>query len=164
MARRGLIAGALMAAGVVLAAAFSASAGDDAGRAYGMRAGYGSDPDQFVIGAQADLGKTYKWVHFCPSIDAGIGDHITTIGFNGDFKAFLPLPKSSFAFYGLAGPTIEYWSWDGGASDTEIGIYLGGGVRAAFGGSGWYNFELRAGIGDVPELRILLGVLFGGRS
>jgi hypothetical protein len=158
-----IILSLLIAGLVIIFSASAASAAGDAPRSYGIRAGYGHNPDQFVIGAQADMGDIYSRIHFFPSIDAGFGDHVTTIGFNGDFKVFLPLPESSVSLYGLAGPTIEYWSWDAGGSDTEIGLYLGGGVRMALGGAGWYNLEVRAGIGDVPDLRILIGVLFGGR-
>lgn len=153
-----------LAAGcIVLASAPAAHSSDDLGRGYGVRAGYGTGPDQFVIGAQADMGKIYGNIHFFPSIDAGFGDHVTTICFNGDVKAFLPLPKSSFSLFGFAGPSITYWSPEEGDGDTEIGICLGGGVRAALGTTGWYNLEARVGLGDVPDFRILLGVLFGGR-
>lgn len=153
----------MLAASLVFMASFAAYSADESERCYGVRAGFGGGPDQFVIGAQADMGKIVDKLHFVPSIDAGFGDHMTTIAFNGDLKAFLPLPKSSFSLFGLAGPSITYWSAEGGASDTEIGICLGGGVRAALGDKGWYNLEARFGIGDVPDWRILFGVLLGGR-
>jgi hypothetical protein len=153
----------VLAGWVVLMAAFEAYSADDSERYYGVRAGFGGGPDQFVIGVQADMGKILGNIHFVPSIDAGFGDHLTTIAFNGDLKAFLPLPKSSFSLFGLAGPSIVYWSAEGGGSDTEIGVCLGGGVRAALGDKGWYNLEARFGIGDVPDWRILFGVLLGGR-
>jgi len=155
---RALIAGCLL-----LAAASPALALDDSQRCYGVRAGYGYKPDQFVIGVQADLGKLYSRIHFVPSIDAGFGDDMTTVTFNGDLKAFLPLPKSSVSLYCLAGPALTIWSPKDGDGDTEIGVYLGAGARMALGESGWYNLEVRFGLSDVPDARILLGVLFGGR-
>lgn len=153
----------LAACCVILASACAAYAHDDEGNGYGIRVGYGDGPDQFVIGAQADMGPIWRRVHFVPSIDAGFGNDLTTICFNGDVQAFLPMPKSSFSLYGLIGPTIMYWSPEVGDADTEIGLTLGGGVRAGLGQKGWYNLEARVGIGDVPDFRILLGVLFGGR-
>ncbi|MCU0640266.1 MAG: hypothetical protein MUF59_10430 [Candidatus Krumholzibacteria bacterium] len=147
---------------LVIAATGATFAGDEPGRAYGLRVGFGLDPDQFVVGIQTDLGSVYKNVHFVPSIDAGFGDNITSFGLNGDFKMFLPMPKSEAAIYVLAGPTAEFYSFDG-ETDTEVGLYLGGGVRMGFSDKGWYNLEARIGIGDIPEFRLLLGILFGGR-
>lgn len=148
---------------LVVAAAVAALADDEYGRSYGVRIGYGSDPDQFVVGFQTDLAQVYRNLHFVPSIDAGFGEHVNNLGFNGDLKLFLRLPQATAAFYLLAGPTIEIWDYDVGEADTEIGVYLGGGVQMGFGDKGYYNLEARAGIGDVPEFRILLGILFGGR-
>lgn len=143
--------------------ASAALAQDGEGRAYGLRLGYGMDPDQFVAGLQADMGSIYRNIHFVPSIDGGFGDHVTTLSFNADFKGFLPLPKSSVAFYGLAGPTLTYWMLDEVDDDLEIGLSLGVGARIAFGDSGWYNVEARFGAGDIPEFKILMGLLFGQR-
>ena len=147
---------------ILLMSATAALAGDES-RSYGGRVGYGDDPDQFVCGLQADVGEVYRLTHFVPSIDAGFGNDVTTLTFNGDLKVYLPLPKSTVMFYGLAGPAITIWSADSGGSDTEIGAYLGLGARMGLSTSGWYNLEARFGIGDVPDLRIMLGVLFGGR-
>ncbi len=151
-------------AAAILVSASHALAGDDGGRAYGVRIGYGSDPNQFVAGAQADLGKIYSKLHFVPSVDFGFGDNATTICFNGDLEMFLPLPKSPVAFYGLAGPTFTYWKYENVDGDFEVGLSLGIGARMNFGGSGWYNMEARFGISDIPDFRILLGILFGGRK
>ena len=155
-----------LALAVFVAASVAASAtfahGEE-GRAYGFRLGYGADPDQFVAGIQADFGSIYRNVHFVPSIDGGFGDHVTTLSVNGDIKGFLPLPKSSFSFYGLAGPTLTYWMFDEIDDDLEIGLSLGVGARVGFGESGWYNIEARFGAGDIPEFKILMGLLFGQR-
>lgn len=147
----------------IAALASDGAAQDDTGRAYGLRLGFGADPDQFVAGVQVDTGKLYGPLHFVPSFDAGFGDNVTTLSFNADLKAFLPLPNSSLALYGLAGPTLTYWMLDEVDDDLEIGLSLGIGARAAFGDSGWYNVEARFGAGDIPELRIMLGLLFGQR-
>jgi hypothetical protein len=136
---------------------------DDEGRAFGFRIGYGTDPDQFVVGLQADLGRAYSRLHFVPSFDLGFGDDMTTASLNGDFKFFMPLPKSTVVFYALAGPTLTHWVLDELDDDTEVGISLGFGARVEFGDSGWYNLETRFGVGDIPEFRILAGLLFGKR-
>lgn len=160
--RRSIIGSSLICA-FVLVSAVVASAAEDSGKCYGIRAGYSSKPDQFVIGAQADMGEIYRRVHIVPSIDAGFGDHLTTFAFNGDVQLFVPLPKSISFLYGIAGPTIMIWSPETGDGDTEIGMSLGIGARMPLGNSGWYNVEGRFGIGDIPDVKILLGVFFGGR-
>jgi len=130
---------------------------------YGIRAGYGSNPDQFVIGGQALLGEFMKIARFAPSIDYGSGDNVSTFTFNADVLLLLKPPKSSLAFYVAGGPTVTYWDADKGGSDTEIGATLTGGVRLPMGKAGFYNLEARFGIGDIPDLRILLGIMFGGK-
>jgi hypothetical protein len=160
---RQVILGSILMCSIVLLSAGAASPATDSGKCYGIRGGYSSKPDQFVIGAQADMGEIYSEVHFVPSIDAGFGDHLKTIAFNGDLELFVPLPKSSSSLYGIAGPTIMIWTPDVGNGDTEIGLTLGLGARMPLGGSGWYNVEARFGIGDIPDVKVLLGVFFGGR-
>ena len=153
----------LFAACVILVSAVAANSADESGKCYGIRAGYSSKPDQFVIGAQADMGEIYRRVHIVPSIDAGFGDHLTTFAFNGDIQLFVPLPKSMSSLYGIAGPTIMIWTPEIGDGDTEIGLTLGLGARMPLGNSGWYNVEARFGIGDIPDVKVLLGIFFGGR-
>ena len=160
---RGLIIAALLAA-----AASPARAHEDSERAFGFRLGYGTGPGQFVAGLQMDTGEITRWLHFVPSVDAGFGDDWTTLAINGDLKFFLPLPASGAVLYGLAGPAVTIWWPDEKARpdqerDTDLGVCLGFGVRMEFAKVGWYNIETRFGIGDVPEWRLLIGILFGKR-
>lgn len=157
------IALAAVVAFMIVAPSAMAAYSDDEGKAVGFRVGYGADPDQFVLGLQADLGRAYGRLHFVPSVDLGLGDDMTTLCFNSDFKLFLPLPNSTLLFYGLLGPTLAHWMADDMDDDTEIGFSFGAGARLEFGKSGWYNLEARFGSGDIPELRILAGLMFGKR-
>ncbi len=130
---------------------------------YGIRAGYGSNPDQFVIGAQALMGEFLKVARFAPSIDYGTGDNVSTFTFNADILMLLKPPNSSFAFYAAAGPTLTYWDAEHGGSDTEIGATITAGLRLPMKNTGFYNLEARFGVGDIPDFRILLGIMFGGK-
>ncbi|MFZ5980867.1 MAG: hypothetical protein ACOYVF_09580 [Candidatus Zixiibacteriota bacterium] len=129
---------------------------------FGVRGGYSSNPDQVVFGAQAMFGKFMKVARFVPSFDFGTGDNITTYTFNGDFRLTMKIPNSSLSLYGAAGPTVIYWDADKGGTDTEIGATLTGGVAFPMGGKGQYNLEARFGIGDVPDFKIMFGIMFGG--
>jgi hypothetical protein len=131
----------------------------------GLRAGFGINPDQVVVGAQGQLsGKKLKAFSLAPSVDFGFGDNITTICGNVDFLLDLPLPGSEGGFYAGLGPTLTYWDFKNIASDTEIGLSLVGGIRFGLGTKNAYNAEVRFGVGDVPDVRVLFGILFGARK
>ncbi|MBN1211378.1 MAG: hypothetical protein JXA92_02265 [candidate division Zixibacteria bacterium] len=130
---------------------------------FGVRAGYGSEPDQFVIGGRALMGNFLKITRFAPGFDYGTGDNITTYTFNGDVLLLLKLPNSSLALYAAGGPTVTYWDADKGGSDTEVGATIAGGLRLPMGKAGFYELEARFGIGDVPEFKLMFGIMFGGK-
>jgi len=150
--------------GAVIAITLFSSVSVAAGNiGFGVRGGYGSNPDQLVFGAQAVFGQFLKVTRFVPSFDFGTGDDITTYTFNGDFRLMMNIPNSSLALYGAAGPTLTYWKADkGDGSDTEVGATLTAGLKFPMGGTGQYNLEARFGIGDVPDFKIMLGIMFGG--
>ncbi len=128
---------------------------------FGVRAGFGLEPDQFVIGGQAVFGRYLKIFRFAPSVDLGFGDDMTTYNVNGDFRVSLSPPGSTTALYVAGGPTISHFEFDNG-NDTEVGLSLVGGVNFPMSGSGSYNAEFRYGVGDIPEVRFLFGISFGG--
>lgn len=128
---------------------------------YGIRAGFGLNPDQFVVGAQTLLGEALRILRFAPSFDFGVGDSQTTYALNGDFTLQLPLPRARSQLYLGAGPALVVWNPDGGGADTEVGLNVLGGVRLATHGRTVYTVEARFGVGDAPDFRLLLGVLFG---
>jgi hypothetical protein len=132
-----------------------------AGSGFGGRVGVGFDPDQFVVGVQADVGPALRVARFVPSVDLGMGGDFTTFAINGDVIVRIFLPKSSAALYGGAGPTLVYWDPDEGDGDLEIGLSLVAGLRLPLATRHVYNIETRFGVSDVPDVRILLGVLFG---
>jgi hypothetical protein len=102
---------------------------------------------------------------FTPSFDAGFGDDQTVYGFNGDLILPLYSPASSMlGFYVGGGPTISILDIDGGGNDTELGLSAIGGTRFAAGSRSAYTLEARFGVGDVPDFRILFGILFGART
>ena len=129
---------------------------------FGLRTGMSVNPDQFVVGAQAILGRTLKVARFAPSVDAGFGDDLTTVLVNGDVRiSLLTLPRAGTSLYGAVGPTLAMYDSDKGGSDTEIGLTLTAGLRLPMGSSNAYNLEARFGVGDVPDFRLLFGIMFG---
>lgn len=128
----------------------------------GIRAGYGVNPDQFIIGGQAIMGALKGRVDFSPSLDYGTGDNVSLITANLDGSLNLVSPPGAkFLFYVGGGPTLVFVDPDNGDSDTEIGLTLLGGVKIAAGEKNFYNLVARFGIGDVPDFKILFGYMFG---
>lgn len=129
-----------------------------------LRAGAGINPDQFVIGVQTVVGHIFRspFPRFAPSADIGFGDDVTVITFNPDFRLIVSPPRSNAFIYVQAGPTISIVDPKHGENDTNIGLTLSGGLNFPMGTTNFYSLEGRVGIGDVPDVRILLGFQFGG--
>jgi len=134
-------------------------------KAFGLRTGYGTGPDQFVIGPQTVLGRVLGFMHFAPSIDAGFGGDTTTVLFNADMRllSFSP-PGSAAGLYLGAGPAIALFDSRKFGGDTEVGLNALAGLTFPMGSKHEYNLEVRFGIGDMPDLRILFGIMLGARA
>ncbi len=132
--------------------------------AFGARVGLSSSPDQFVFGVQSSFGKAggaAGTADFVPSVDLGFGDNFTSLLINGDLRWYLMrLPETGIKFYGAAGPTVAYYSAKGGGTATEIGLSLTAGARIPMKGYRSYNVEVRFGFGDIPDLKVILALMF----
>ncbi|MBD3257420.1 hypothetical protein GF377_03225 [candidate division GN15 bacterium] len=127
----------------------------------GARLGYDTEQEQFVFGAQSELGGIIEPFDIAPSVDVGVGSDLTTYAINGDVRLDLFSPPGSVAeVYAGAGPTVLVWRPDGGPNDTEIGVTASLGLKLRLGPGSRWNVETRFGFGDVPEVRLLAGVLF----
>ena len=132
-----------------------------AGAAIGPRAGYDFDSEKFVLGAEAELGRAFQEFRLAPSIDLELGDNTAT-ALNADFRLYLfHLPDTGLRFYGSAGPTLFIASAGHGDTQTELGLSLVGGMKIPMKGQRRYNLEVRFGVGDIPDLKIMLTILFG---
>jgi len=146
--------------------AFAFAGENSHGTGIGIRAGIGVRPDQFVAGAQAVMavmGKFADVVDFAPSVDVGAGDNVTVLTLNPDIRLAFSPPKSDVSFYGQVGPTFAFIDPKHGDGDTEIGLTLSSGLAFPMGRSNLYTLEVRFGIGDIPDLRVLSGLQFGGK-
>jgi hypothetical protein len=149
------LSGILLAFGfLILVPAVSKAA--PVGPALGIRAGASQNPDQFVVGAQAELGQL-GMATLAPSVDLGLGDGSDVVAANVDLRWYLfPLPQTGIHFYAAAGPTAVFAN-----SESDVGLSLTAGAKIPMKGKGRYNLEARFGIGDIPDVKIMLGILFG---
>ena len=120
---------------------------------FGVKAGFGIGPEQFVVGLQYSLGKALGIFRVVPNIHVGFGD-ATTVDFNVDFLARLVTKDSGFGFYAGAAPTFIT-----GDGDDEVGVTLIGGVQVPLIKNKGTNIEARFGLGDIPDFRLLLSLI-----
>jgi hypothetical protein len=153
----------LVVALAVLAVAPSASnaqqSAEEPFAKWGFRAGFGIDPDQFVFGGQVSLGQ-WAITRIVPSVDVGLGDNTTTIAFNGDLFLRLAIPDAKLWFYGGGGPTLAYFNPDAASDSWNLGLSLVVGSRLPLNASQGFNLEARFGLWDVPDFKLMLGILF----
>jgi hypothetical protein len=149
-------AGRAWVAAVVIALCAAAPLPARAKDGLGFRLGLSKSPDQFVLGGQAEFGPILGPAFFVPSLDAGFGDGESVIALNGDLRWYLlPLPDTGIRFYGQAGPTLVL------SPGTDLGLSLVAGADIPMKRERRYNVEMRFGFGDVPDLKVMVGILFG---
>ena len=120
------------------------------------------DIEQLVVGAFAVMGKLGPRARAVPSVDIGFGDNKTVTTLNLDLRWYLiSLPESGVKLYCSAGPTLALVSVNKAKNDSEFGLTLSAGARIPMRGAKRYNVEARFGFGDVPDFRIMFGILFG---
>lgn len=123
-----------------------------------LRLGVGLDPDQFVAGLYTYAGSLSENLAFMPYADVGIGDDAVVLTGNADFRlSLVELHDSPAVFYVSAAPTIAFIDTDYTDGDVEIGASLAFGLTKLPIGSQLFNLEARAGLGDIPDGKLLLG-------
>jgi len=126
-----------------------------AGTALGPRMGVSGDGDDFFLGVQLELPAKFGAFSLVPSFDFGPGTDAPSVA-NADFRLYLfPLPETGIKFYAGAGPTMIL------SGDLELGLSLTLGLNIPMQESRRYNIEYRWGLGDIPDHKIGVAVLFG---
>ena len=164
---RSMIAMCVIAATATVAPAAAAEVEAGVGfRGWGPRVGASSDADQVLVGAQFDLGEFTTNLRWQPSVELGFGDD--KISLYGNFMVAYYFPvKAAVTPYAGAQATIWLFDQDGpnnnGFDDgfnAEVGLYAVGGIETKFKSGNRFLAELQLGIGDVPDVRVLVGWTF----
>lgn len=139
--------------------AFGSPGRADAGG--GLRAGFSSSPDQFLIGGQLELAPIAHNLYIIPSGELGFGDNLTTVSFNGDLQYRFD-SHSEVRFYAGGGVAVYLANPDGPVgSDTNFGVNALGGIFFNRKSSSPMFVELKAGLADkVPDWKAVFGVNF----
>ena len=148
---------AVAVAALTLVGASLASAQSTVTQEIGPRIGLSINPDQFVIGGQMQFPLDPQGLAICPSVELGVGDNVTTIALNGDLYYHFDNAGPNWNPYVGGGVGIVFFDADNGGSDDEIGVNLLGGLRFRQKNGSHLFTELRLGIADIPDAKILVG-------
>ncbi len=160
MRKRFVVLSLILAAipSVALAAGSSSSSGGMVVTAWGPRLGFSSGPDQFLVGAQLDLGQIVPDFTFTPNADLGVGNDETTISLNADFHYHFRIQNSPWRPY--VGGGVGFIGGNGGS--VGGGSLIGGAIVPTQSGSRFFA-ELKFGLGDLPDFKMVVGWNFAMR-
>ncbi len=149
---------------VLLSIAICLVAGTASAADFGARAGLTLSPDQFHIGAHADLGPVIETVRFVPNVEIGFGDDITLIAINADFiYDFAETPWSIGGELGL-----NIWKFDFGDlpsvpgfdvddTSTDFGLSVLGDYRLLLNSGKTLLLEAKVGLIDSADFKVTVG-------
>ncbi|HUG53530.1 MAG TPA: hypothetical protein VMR21_08010 [Vicinamibacteria bacterium] len=161
----GLVAGASL----TLGAARPASALDLRPRDVGLRAGLNVNPDQLGAGVDARIGGGGR-LAFRPVAEAGLGNGVRLLALSGDVVYGLGRGRGRYGAYVGAGPGLNLVDVTDGVGEargleTRVVANLVAGLVRGGRGKGprttrRYLAEVRAGLGDTPALKVVVGASF----
>lgn len=148
---------------LLAAAALPAAAQDIGFNTWGLRAGASDDPDQFVVGVQADFGEFIPNLRFQPNVELGLGDDTTVLSLTAPVHYRFPV-EGSLILYGGGGLTLGFIDRDeprAGEEDSnfEISPMAAGGIAWPVGQSE-LSLELNLIGGDFPNVKLMAGWMF----
>ncbi len=127
---------------------------------YGARFGLSSEPEQVTFGAYVGLGELAPDLQLRPSVDLGFGDDLLSLILNVDFQYYPQISRPRFHPYFGGGFGAAYYDSDHFGSKTDFGLGLYLGAEKALSGYRTASLELRAGIDELPDLKITFGIGF----
>jgi hypothetical protein len=123
----------------------------------GIRMGLSTTPDQFVFGGQLNFNPVGKQVYIVPSGELGVGDHVTTLCFNGDVQYRFET-RSEVRPYAGGGLSL-FDVTDGG--DTNFGVSALGGIFFGRMNGKPMFVEAKLGLSDqIPDWKFVFGINF----
>jgi hypothetical protein len=129
-------------------------------RGWGIRGGLSVNPDQIFFGAHINAGQFARRVRFQPSFEIGFGNDLVVGSINLD--ALYTFRAKGWQPYLGGGLGVAVADSDrrgrGDDFNVEAGLNLVAGFE--YGTHRLLILELRAGIGDIPELKVTAGLGF----
>ncbi len=129
----------------------------------GPRVGLTGDPDQFRFGGQLDFGDIAPNLMLIPNLEIGVGDDITTVAPTVDFDYRFRSDYGAWTPYVGAGVGPIFYSYRHGYDQSDVGVYLQGGIMKELTAISPTRFfmEARLGLADAPDFGFTVGWTFG---
>lgn len=123
----------------------------------GVQGGISVNPDQLYFGGLVETTPLVDRWRFRPNVNIGVGDNMTLVGLDFDFKyTFAPrASRQPWSLYAGAGPTLNFARANGN-SDSNAGFNIFGGAQNSKG----MFFELKVGLANGPDMRFGVGYMF----
>ena len=133
-----------------------------AGYPAGVRAGFSSNPDQFVFGVQMEFPPLADNLYVVPSAEVGIGDDAFSLAVNGDLQYRFHTSSGIRPYVG-GGLNLYYFDPDADNADsnTNIGVSALGGLFFGSAEGRPLFVDVKLGLTDeVPDWKFMFGVMF----
>jgi hypothetical protein len=132
-------------------------------RGWGVQVGASSSPDQFYGGVHFDLGEFSKDVRFRPTVDIGVGDHVTLLTALAEVHYVFSNVQVWRPFVG-GGAGFTHAAFDdharrqGAENDTEIALMGVGGIETRLKSGTKFQVDAKVGLGDNdPDFKLGVG-------
>ena len=132
-------------------------------KGWGLQAGASSNPDQFYGGVHFDLGEFARDVRFQPSVDIGVGDHVTLLTALAEVHYIFSKVQVWRPYLG-GGAGFTHAGFDdhakrrGDESDTRLALMGIGGLETRMKSGTKFHVEAKVGLGDNdPDLKLGVG-------
>jgi hypothetical protein len=129
---------------------------------WGPRGGVTINPDQVHFGVHFDMGDLAKRLMLIPNVELGFGDNVTVLtpAFEVDYRFYDNWGSWNPYVGGGVGPVFAWY--DGGASNTDFGLTVQGGIaRQLSSKPGFMFIEMKVGLADYPDVKFTVGWNFG---
>ena len=128
---------------------------------WGPRVGISADPDQLFGGVHFDLGEIVEHLRLQPNVEIGFGDDVTTVTGGVAVHWLYEVDWQGWQPYSGAEVGLNYLNFDGRRdSDTELALNAIGGIEVRLESDNRLSFEIKLGILEEPDVKLLVGWTF----
>ena len=128
---------------------------------WGPRVGISADPDQLFGGVHFDLGEIVEHLRLQPNVEIGFGDDVTSVTGSVAVHWLYEVDWPGWQPYSGGEVGLNYLDFDGRrGSDTEFALNAVGGVETRLKSDNRLSFEIKLGIIEEPDVKLLVGWTF----